>query len=38
MGMARIVVVRGEQASFMLRFRDFPVKLSGRGRLRLISI
>jgi hypothetical protein len=28
-GMARIVVVRGEQTSLMLRFRDFPVKLDG---------
>jgi hypothetical protein len=28
-GMARIVVVRGEQTSLMLRYRDFPVKLDG---------
>jgi Protein of unknown function (DUF2846) len=28
-GMARIVVVRGEQTSLMLRYRDFPIKLDG---------
>ena len=28
-GMARIVVVREEQTSLMLRYRDFPVKLDG---------
>lgn len=28
-GIARIVVVRGDQTSLMLRYRDFPVKLDG---------
>ncbi len=28
-GMARIVVLRGDQTSLMLRYRDFPVKLDG---------
>lgn len=27
--MARIVVVRGEQTSLMLKYRDFPIKLDG---------
>jgi hypothetical protein len=29
-GLARIVVVRGEQTSLMLRYRDFPIKLDGQ--------
>ena len=28
-GMARIIVVRGEQTSLMLRYRDFPIKVDG---------
>jgi len=27
--MARIIVVRGEQTSLMLRYRDFPIKVDG---------
>jgi hypothetical protein len=28
-GVARVIVVRGEQTSLMLRYRDFPIKLDG---------
>lgn len=28
-GMVRVVVMRGDQTSLMLRYRDFPVKLDG---------